>query len=279
MTAIETPLGAESQSLAPFLFSCEEIAEYEIHSPVKLQKALRLVCSRLNKGDGISATYKDSLRRTYQQLNLILNVQFAQHRLGAVPPWLRDHPRITYTNQLRGYESDFSNDSQVIDLHFFHCMGHRICAHKDGHSALGIDEFDFEAAHRFARYGGSKAQKIASLYLANSAGVKSCHLGAHVLVSDKLKSSRLDLAQRATALTEQLRMLSRSNNKKPRAWAEAYLAGEHLAALNAKINGPALDEMQAVLFGYSRQDRQDPRLFLRPWKMACKLLNKPVPET
>ncbi|MBO9420774.1 hypothetical protein J7481_14815 [Labrenzia sp. R4_2] len=137
MTAIETPLGAESQSLAPFLFSCEEIAEYEIHSPVKLQKALRLVCSRLNKGDGISATYKDSLRRTYQQLNLILNVQFAQHRPGAVPPWLRDHPRITYTNQMRGYESDFSNDSQVIDLHFFHCMGHRICAHKDGHSALG----------------------------------------------------------------------------------------------------------------------------------------------
>jgi hypothetical protein len=37
--------------------------------------------------------------------------------------------------------------------------------------------------------------------------------------------------------------------------------------------------MQAVLFGFSLQDRQDPRLFLRQWKMACKLLNKPVPET
>lgn len=279
MPAIETTFGPEKQSPAPFLISREKIAQKLHYSPDAIRQALRVICNQLNDGDGISNTYTDSLRRIYQRLNLILNVQFAQHRLGAVPPWLRDHPRITYTNQMRGYESDFSNDSQVIDLHFFHCMGHRICAHKDGHSALGIDEFDFEAAHRFARYGGSKAQKIASLYLANSAGVKSCHLGAHVLVSDKLKSSRLDLAQRATALTEQLRMLSRSNNKKPRAWAEAYLAGEHLAALNAKINGPALDEMQAVLFGYSRQDRQDPRLFLRQWKMACKLLNKPVPET
>lgn len=127
MTAIETPLGAESQSLAPFLISCEKIARNLDHSPVKLQKALRLVCRRLNEGDGISDTYKDSLRRKYLRLNFIMNLQFAQHRPGTVPPWLRDHPRITYTNQTRGYESDFSNDSQVIDLHFFHCMGHRIC--------------------------------------------------------------------------------------------------------------------------------------------------------
>lgn len=194
----------------------------------------------------------------------------------SIAPWIRPRPRITYRNETKGYESDFSNDTQVIDLHFFRMLGHTVCKHSDGLAALSGSKFDFEAALRFAKYGGSTPKKINDLHLFGSKGVMSCHLGASSLISSKLKKHRELLVENVPELTEQLRNLSTANNKKPGAWAEAYVAGELLEATGSRIDSAGLDEMSAVLFGYQGSARPEPRLMLRHYKQARNLLGKPV---
>ncbi len=242
-------------------------------SIVRLLEALDFIKDELNKRQGLRATYSDGLRRRHLALNVILNEKYTAGELGAVAPVLRPQPTVPRGSEISGMVSDFLNDRQLIDLHFFWCCGHRTCSHEDGWNALAGTSFDFNAAFRFSRYGGSREEKLDALGLLERAGPGFCRFGAQMLRTDNDKQVFERITKGIPGTVTQLNSSKTSNNANHAAWADRYAAGKVLIALDAKVSGPLLKVASSLLFVHQELPRNDS--LKRDYNQASKYLGAP----
>lgn len=220
---------------------------------------LKEVCSRIIRSGGVSSCYAGKYRKAYVTLNLVLNEHFVimgdgkedrAARKGAIAPAFR--PRLPLARMPKGRERDLSNDSQVIDLHFFHCLGQRRCMGDDNAiAALSGRQFDFDAAARFATVGGSTATKLQKLGLTEAPGIGFCRLGATVLRLPSDAKLRDRLVNNLAGVETQLSVRCRTNGADLAGWAELLQAGEALKKLDIELTGRNLRDMHMLMFGHS----------------------------
>ncbi|CTQ75494.1 hypothetical protein [Roseibium alexandrii] len=240
--------------------AAEQIAA--ISTPDKLLVRLSTVCKTLSANGGIDTSYNGAARNHWLAIHLALNLQFAHKAFGAVAPFARPKPVLDRKKVILGYRSDFLNDRQVIDLHFFHCMGHRMCDHQNGLAALQSDPFDLEEARKFARTGGNYKKQLNALKLNSLHYASLFAFGAAAILSEQNKKLRTGPLNQATAIESQIKAKPPSNNANPKTWAEIFVAADLLKQLDIKVTGSAINEMRAVLFGWSKacQTRPDETL-------------------
>lgn len=237
-----------------------------------LLEMLDNVRGRIRNLGEISASYSGKYRKAYVALNLVLNEHFVlkgdgeerAKRLGAIAPAFRS--RLPLERMPKGLERDLSNDSQVIDLHFFHCLGQRRCVgDENAIAALSGRQFDFDAAARFATVGGATATKLQKLGLSAAPGVGFCRLGATVLRSPADAKLREQLMTSLAGVETQLAVNCRTNGADLPNWAELIQAGEALKRLDIDVTGRNLRDMHVLMFGHSNAR---PDTLLRKYKSA-----------
>lgn len=158
----------------------------------------------------------------------------------------------------------------MIDLHFFHCLGQRRCAgNQHGITALSGEQFDFDAAARFAMLSGATNTKLSALGLSDAAGIGFCRYGARVLRKKSDARSRAQLDKSLPGVEAQLRANRRTNNADIKTWAELIQAGEALNSLGIEVNQRNLDDMHALMFGFHKTR---PDVLHRKYKTALDRL-------
>ncbi|WP_415718658.1 hypothetical protein [Roseibium alexandrii] len=76
----------------------------------------------------------------------------------------------------------------MIDLHFFRCMGHRMCEHQNGLAALQSDPFDLDEARKFAQTGGKYKTQLSALKLDCLHRTNLFAFGGAAIVSEETRS-------------------------------------------------------------------------------------------
>ncbi|CTQ76487.1 hypothetical protein [Roseibium alexandrii] len=231
-------------------------------TPNKLLVRLSTVCKALSANRGIDTNYVGATRKRWLAIHLALNMRSARKALGAVAPFARPSPTLEFQPDISGNRSDYLNDRQVIDLHFFRCMGHRMCEHQNGLAALQSDRFDIEEARKFAKTGGNAQKQLNALKLDRLHYANLFAFGAAAILSEQNKKLRTGSLNQATAIEAQITAKPPSNNANPKTWAEIFVAADLLKQLDIKVTGSAINEMRAVLFGWSKacQTRPDETL-------------------
>lgn len=271
-TAPSASAGTKARKASIFTFNEAAMSKLRGYSALAINGALDQLKERLDVDGGISAAYRDH-RKRYLALNIVMNEKYAAGELGAISPVLRPQPTVSAMREISGPASDFLNDQRLLDAHYFWCCGHRNCSHEDGHKALSGERFNFEAAFRFARYGGATEQILVALGLSEHAGARFYRFGALRLRTATDKKALNRILERIPAVASQLAAARTSNNAHPAAWSDRYAAGQVLVALGARVRGPELKEASSLLFGH--QDLPRPDVLLRQYRTACKHLGNP----
>jgi hypothetical protein len=262
----------ETGSLPSCLATEEKLKAIRGTSPGSVILAMDRVSKDLNAGAGVFSNYEGKVRKQYLVLNQVANEQYRDCVPGSTAPFNRPMPRLSKDDPKADIVSDYLNDRQVNDLHFFWCLGHRHCLHQDGAEALSAKQFDFQAAFKIAKFGGTFPKKLEDLGLDRTLGIQSLRFGASAIASAADKELRKRLFKDKPGIVQQLRNASTSNNANFDEWAELHAAGQAIRSARQTVTGPALVSMRAILFGRptDHEPRQD--VYLSKYRKACEHL-------
>lgn len=211
-----------------------------------LNRRLSDVCNAIEEAGGVRNAYDGKLRTAYVTLQCLLNRWNAKAEHGVSAPAFRK--RLKLAHRPVGREKDLSNDTQIVDLHYFWLLGHRGCDHAFGSYAFGTS-FDFDNAYRFVRTAGTSELKLELLGLEKAVGKGSCRLGATSLRLSSDGDLQRRVAGRRNSLTNGLDTARLSNGTNKPLWVTLLIAEEILAGVKLQPDNQRLTDMVAILTG------------------------------
>ncbi len=190
---------------------------YKYDCPSRSQAQLdamltRFVTSKLS--NGVKVPYSE-IREDVRELN------FEMNRRGLRPPAYRASRKVARMQPLSDDDAMLSEDRKVIDLDWLQCSGYREKLNDSKYADLMDDDnFTHEAAGAFAREKWKTEVRVGKIM--NLTDVEQWQLA--VLISEKERTRREDMALGARQFKQQLRSLSqRDATAQSRASAQTQL--------------------------------------------------------
>ncbi len=161
-------------------------------------------------------------RNAYVAIQLELNKRFAAGEDGVASPAFR--PRLKRKHQPKDIEKLLSNDTQVIDMDFLHCVGRRTVSQGHAAKAFAGEIFDLDEAIRFVRTTGNTRLKLEILGIHDSPFMQF-QLAAYR--EDKWRDKQSSVKKSITSTVGKLEIASQSNPRvkgREKEWAAVVTA-------------------------------------------------------
>lgn len=225
-------------------------------SAIKLMENLERLCKIVK---GHESEFYLKARDLYCALNIELNKRYLNREQGATAPAFRK--RLNRSPRPSAIEIMLSNDTQVIDFHYFWLKGGSVL-YQDGaehidnvfaRKAVSGKVFDFDAAYRFAATAGVIRKKLTYLDIYDEPMLQWELVS---LVSDDIRDSRKEVERKKKSVKTKLSRLAPNQyiTGNERVWSEVVAAEETLKAIGKERKPSLLIEtlrMRSGLMGYS----------------------------
>lgn len=188
------------------------------------------------------------IRPEYCALQIELNIRYERGEIGVPSPAFRPH--LPLSPQPKYGQAELSNDTQLFDLHFLHCMNVCNAAHCSfADKALAQKEFGFDDAFRFCNRASSK-KKLTLLRFDDSP--QNRHLELWGLLSIKEKSAKVETREYQRLLRSvesRLRKIVSRKSADLKLWAALVVANEILSESELEVSPANLNKVAKLLIG------------------------------